>query len=280
MIFVGFGFFVTACNSEQEAQAADAPPEAEPSPLLSQAPVVADALMDQKLEQLETDLPKDVARKVISRFAAFRQDIGFRSLSKTDIPGVYQAELSEGSFLYFSEAGDHFIAGELYKFETTGDVASVTEESRVVRRVEALAAMDKKEFVTFSADGDDVADIYVFTDVHCGYCVKLHQDVETLAKLGVRVNYLAFPRGGPRSQAYPIMQSIWCSDDRQKAMTDAKAGTVLPPASCGSATVMEQYNLGESIGVNATPAILFSDGSLQLGYVPPTQLAAIAKARR
>ena len=289
IVFVGFGLFVVACSSEQEAQAADAStdPASDTQAANSQAnssqanqAVLPNAALDQKIEALETDLSKDEARKVIARFAAFRQDIGIRSLKKTGLPGVYQAELTEGSFLYFSEAGDHFIAGEMYKFDATGDVVSITEETRIARRIDALATLDRKEFVSFGAEGDDVTDIYVFTDVHCGYCVKLHQEVEALGELGIRVNYLAFPRGGARSQAYPIMQSIWCSDDRQKAMTDAKSGSTIPSVQCDSNAVMDQFALGASIGVNATPAIMFADGSLQLGYVPSAQLAAVAKARR
>ena len=37
--------------------------------------------------------------------------------------------------------------------------------------------------------------INVFTDITCGYCRKLHLEMDDLNRRGVEVRYLAFPRG-------------------------------------------------------------------------------------
>ena len=46
--------------------------------------------------------------------------------------------------------------------------------------------------------------ITVFTDISCGYCRKLHRELNDLLDAGITVKYLAFPRGGLQVQAMQI----------------------------------------------------------------------------
>ena len=53
--------------------------------------------------------------------------------------------------------------------------------------------------VVYPAEGETKSKDYIFTDVDCGYCRKLHKEVPALNKAGIEVRYLAFPRGGLQS---------------------------------------------------------------------------------
>ena len=88
---------------------------------------------------------------------------------------------------------------------------------------------------------------------------------------GISVRYLAFPRAGMGSKTAKIMQSAWCSDDRGDALSRAKQGAKLPPAKCDN-PVEEHYQLGNAVGVNGTPAIVFDSGKLVPGFVDADQL--------
>ena len=112
------------------------------------------------------------------------------------------------------------------------------------------------------------ATITVFTDIDCGYCRKLHQDVPELNRLGVAVRYLAFPRAGIGSDSYDKAVSVWCADDQQKALTKAKAGKDIEMKTCVN-PVAEQYGLVDAFGVTGTPAIFYEDGTLQAGGTCP-----------
>ena len=68
------------------------------------------------------------------------------------------------------------------------------------------------------------ATLTVFTDVDCTYCRKLHGELDQLLAYGIRVRYLAYPRGGADSPAFPKMVSVWCSNDRHKSFNQAKNG--------------------------------------------------------
>ena len=54
-------------------------------------------------------------------------------------------------------------------------------------------------------------------------------------------------------------------------MTIAKEGETPEPAECDS-PVDEQYQLGQSLGVTGTPALMTERGDLIPGYVPPADL--------
>jgi thiol:disulfide interchange protein DsbC len=117
--------------------------------------------------------------------------------------------------------------------------------------------------------------ITVFTDTDCGYCQKLHSEVPELNRLGVEVRYVAFPRQGLNSPAAKELVSVWCAKDQQDAMNRAKTRQSVADASCDN-PVAKQYQLGQMIGVNGTPAIVLANGKMIPGYQPAPQLAKIA----
>ena len=44
--------------------------------------------------------------------------------------------------------------------------------------------------------------ITVFTDLDCGYCRKLHKEIDQFNAEGITVRYLMFPRAGVGSPSY------------------------------------------------------------------------------
>ena len=52
-----------------------------------------------------------------------------------------------------------------------------------------------------------------------------------------------------------------------------KTGQPVPSRNCTNPVAM-QYNLGQQLGINGTPAIFAADGTQLGGYLPPAQLKA------
>jgi thiol:disulfide interchange protein DsbC len=96
--------------------------------------------------------------------------------------------------------------------------------------------------------------------------------MDELNELGITVNYYGFPRSGPGTESFRKYVSVWCAEDPQAAMNNAKSGGAVKPADCAN-PVAEQYNLGRLVGVTGTPAIVLEDGTLMPGYVPAKTLA-------
>ena len=114
--------------------------------------------------------------------------------------------------------------------------------------------------------------ITVFTDIDCGYCRKLHQEVPELNRLGIEVRYLAYPRAGLESESYDKIVSAWCADDQRLALTRAKTGKKIESRDCKN-PVAQHFALGGAVGVTGTPSIIFEDGRLLPGYLPAERLA-------
>src|SRR6202522_2438678 len=97
--------------------------------------------------------------------------------------------------------------------------------------------------------------VTVFTDIDCPYCRKMHSEITEDNKLGRRERYMFYPRTGPGTESWHKAEAVWCSADRNAALTRAKAGVELAPTkSCGPTPVQGDYELGPSIGVPGTPA--------------------------
>ncbi len=189
------------------------------------------------------------------------------SVSTTPIAGLYEAQIDSEVF-YISADGANFIRGDLYESKTR---RNLTEEKRNQIRIQKLNAISENDMVVFAPKNGTKYTVNVFTDVTCHYCAKFHKEVPKLNKAGVKVRYFAFPRAGVNSRTYNKMVSVWCAKDKKQAMTNAKAGRYIEPATCKN-PVAEQLELGQSIGVTGTPALVLSDGQLVPGYVPAERL--------
>jgi len=111
----------------------------------------------------------------------------------------------------------------------------------------------------------------VFTDVDCGYCRRLHQQIADYNSVGITVEYLFFPRAGPNTESFNQAIAVWCSADRNAALTKAKSGEKLEAKTCPN-PIAEEFELGRRIGVSGTPAIIAEDGTQIGGYLPPEQM--------
>lgn len=221
--------------------------------------VLLSTLVSAEPKIIETALAKAVPQLVVS------------VISESQMPGVYRVTDQRGQVIFVSADGEYFLTGELYS-TAGGELVNLSEMERQGMRVAELSKLRDSDRITFPAKGKEKAHVSVFTDIDCGYCRKLHGEVPRMNELGISVSYLAFPRAGVGSPSYDKLVNVWCADDRLDAMTQAKAGKVVPKRDCEN-PVAAEYNLGNQLGVTGTPAIVLSDGSLVPGYIPAEQLA-------
>lgn len=201
-----------------------------------------------------------------------RPNLPIDDISLSNLPGFFEVVLQGGMILYMDGQADFFIAGDLFFVRSSG-LVNATELARTDKRRQLLEALDEDDMVVFAPKEREIkATITVFTDIDCGYCRKLHQEVPELNDLGVSVRYLAYPRAGVGSASYDKIVSAWCADNPKVALTLAKAGQEISPKTCEN-PVASHYSMGGDFGVSGTPAIIYEDGTLQPGYLPAAQLA-------
>ncbi len=242
--------------------------------------IAADSVKDAEYVEPKADaveVPADVITYLEEVLAPIAAQVPISKISLSGMPGVYEVVLGNEQLIYINEQGSHFVVGDLYSLEG-GKLANLSEKAREEAeqafasvRFEKMQVLKQEDLIVFPAEGETKAVVTVFTDIDCGYCRKLHSEIEGYNKAGIEVRYAAFPRAGVGSNSYNKYVNTWCASDKLVAMTDAKKLKPVPAAECEN-PVAQQYQLGQEIGVKGTPAIVTGDGTLIPGYLPPDRL--------
>jgi len=197
---------------------------------------------------------------------AERWDLQIENIHDAAIPGLFEVMIGS-QIVYLSQDGRFLVEGDITDLTNQ---ENLTEKRRVSARQIAIDSFGADKMIAFGG-ADPLHTITVFTDTDCTYCRKLHSEIDVINDLGIEVRYLLYPRYGPGSKTWHIANNVWCSDNRQEALTLAKLDEVLEPKQCDT-PVSEIYKLGQGIGFRGTPAIVTADGDLIAGYMPPQAL--------
>jgi len=182
-----------------------------------------------------------------------------------------RAVTTDSGVVYISEDGKHVLQGPMY--DVSGAQPVNVTNHMLLKKLDAL----KSEMIIYKAAKEKHV-ITVFTDITCGYCHKLHQQMKEYNDLGITVRYLAFPRQGLNSKTEKDMQSIWCTGNRNQSFDAAMRGDDISPATCKT-NIAKHFELGVQFGVTGTPAIVLENGTLIPGYQPPKEMAAMLDAQ-
>ena len=119
--------------------------------------------------------------------------------------------------------------------------------SAVVRKLER-----RGDWATVAGEGNNRI-LWVFFDSTCGYCQKLHAELDAYAAAGFEVRYLGYPRAGIESGAARSL-----------------AGYGLPIEA-----VRGHLQAGRRLGIRGTPMLVLEDRIVR-GYVPAERLAGVS----
>ena len=168
------------------------------------------------------------------------------SIKVSPMAGLYEVMVGPKLF-YVSEDGRYLIQGSLIDLKKREDL---TEAKLSEARLGSLNKLGTVNMITFKPKiQKHVA--YVFTDIDCGYCRKLHSEIDQYLKEGIEIRYLFFPRAGEGSESFDKAVSVWCAKDRNEALTKAKRGDTLEKKQCDN-PVSEHLALGTAMGAAGT----------------------------
>lgn len=199
--------------------------------------------------------------------AQINTDAEVTSIKPSPIPGLNEV-VADGVVLYISDNGQHMLHGVLLDVPNR---KNLTEATMADIRVGMLAKVSEATKIVYATEGEPKHVVQMFTDVSCGYCKQVHDQIKDYLALGIQIEMLAFPRGGDQSEAYGTMQSIWCSADRKAAYDLVLAGEQVGAENCLN-PVRSHYELGEKLGVQGTPTFYSEFGEQIGGYASPEDL--------
>ena len=186
---------------------------------------------------------------------------------ETQLKGIYLVRIGS-RYAYVSADGNYALIGNLIDLKKG---LNLTEIVQANDNVPILKSFPAKSMIFFPAEGKEKSFITVFTDTSCPYCRKLHKEIPALQQAGITVRYLPYPRGLKKGSGYNEMKTVWCADDRVKAMNVANGVSKekVVKNDCAIDDVLKGgYAAGNRLGVTGTPAIFLPDGRKIGGYTP------------
>ena len=186
-------------------------------------------------------------------------------VSKSPIPGLFEIRVN-GSEIYYTDAeGNYLVQGNLID---TKQKRNLTEER--VDKLTAIAfdALPIKDAFTI-VRGNGKRKLAVFEDPNCGYCKRFEKDLQKVNNFTIHM--FLFPILSADSTEKS--KNIWCAKDKAKAWQDWMVRDVTPPAAtCDSAAIARNVELGRKFKITGTPTLVFADGSRVPGAIGADQV--------
>jgi len=189
-----------------------------------------------------------------------------KHVAKTDYLGLYEVMLDD-TMIYTDPKVAYIFVGSMYDTATKQNLTDA--RSRKLNRV----AVDKLpyELAFTRVKGDGSRKLVIFSDADCPFCHRLENELKGLDN--VTIYTFLFPIDQLHPDAARKSKQIWCAPDKVKAWDAFFASGKLPDnkGDCGDPVAKTQA-LGNSLRINATPTLVFADGTMIPGALPLPQI--------
>lgn len=256
IVFAVLGLAITGCSNADSPKSQDDSMTAT-APASGEATTITERNANNRLKET---LSKNL------KAAGIKAEV--TAITSTEVPNFYWVSLKGMPSVYASADAKYIFQGDVVRLDKD-NVHNISDDLQAIDTKALLATVDPKTTITYKATGTTKAVVYVFTDASCPYCHKLHEEIPQINAKGIELHYLAWPRA---EQYLPLMNAIWCSEDRAAAFDTAIKGMSVNAPQCNS-PVLSHHALGAQIGVNGTPAIYGIDGKYLGGYMTAADLA-------
>jgi len=191
-------------------------------------------------------------------------EIGY--IAKSPYFGLYEAMLGD-QMIYTDNKANQIIVGSIY------DTATKTNLTEAKTRRLNRVAIDKlpMDLAFVKVKGNGSRKLIVFSDADCPFCHRLENEIKGLDN--VTIYTFLFPIDQLHPDAARKSKRIWCAPDKVKAWDDFFASGKVPDnaGDCGD-PVEKTQALGNSLKINATPTLIFGDGTMMPGALPLAQI--------
>ncbi len=178
--------------------------------------------------------------------------------------------------VYVSNDGVHLMNGSLY---AAAEQKDLTEASQSALRASTIKKLPDIAKISFSPAKPD-SRVTVFTAIDCGFCRELHKHMDGYHERGIAVDYVVIPRHPPGTPMDIATRQLYCETDAQNAFAAALENRIKDKATCEGKGYDAGAAMAQTLGIQSTPTVVFSDGSLGAGFLTPEQMAERVAAAR
>ena len=191
-----------------------------------------------------------------------------RGIAKTPYFGLFEV-MFDDRIVYTDAKARYLVVGAVYDTESKTNLTE--ERQRKLNRI-SVAALPL-DIAIKKVKGNGERKLVVFSDPDCPFCAQLEKTLKSIDNTTVYT--FLFPIDQIHPDAARKAKMIWCAPDRQKAW-DAYYDSGTLPDNTGECEnpVAKTQALGATLKINATPTLIFADGSIVPGALPAERLEA------
>jgi len=189
-----------------------------------------------------------------------------RGVIKSPYFGLYEVQFDD-RLVYTDAKAKYLMIGSVY--DTESKLNLTEDRQRKMNRVD-LATLPL-ELAMKKVKGNGERTLVVFSDADCPFCHKLEDEMKSVDN--VTVYTFLFPIDQLHPDAARKSRIIWCSADRQKAWDAFFESGALPDNNGDCDTpIAKTAELGARFKINATPTLMFADGTIVPGAIPAQRI--------
>jgi thiol:disulfide interchange protein DsbC len=188
------------------------------------------------------------------------------SVSKSPYFGLYEVQF-EDRIVYTDAKVTYVLVGSIYDADSKQNLTEARQ-----RQFNRIAWDSLPLDLAFKrVKGKGTRRLVIFADADCPFCKRLESDLKSVDD--VTIYTFLFPIDQLHPDASRKSALIWCAPDRAKAWDEFFDTGKLPDNKGDCPTpIKDTALLGNRLRVNATPTLVFADGTVIPGAIPLAQI--------
>ena len=194
--------------------------------------------------------------------------LSIENIQATDMKGIYSGSM-DGQVVYVGEDAQHILVGSMYRLS---DQKNLTKDLVLKQNSIDWKKLPLQDAVK-SVRGNGKRQIAIFSDPNCPYCKQLEIELNKLND--VTIYTFIYPI---KNQSIAVSKQVFCEKAPALAWSNLISKGIQPSSKKACANPVDRnLSLGKSLGLNGTPAIIFSNGFKVMGSHPAQEIEKMWK---
>ncbi|MFD1437973.1 DsbC family protein [Acinetobacter sp. ANC 4282] len=194
--------------------------------------------------------------------------LSIENIQATDMKGIYSGSM-DGQVVYLGEDAQHILVGSMYRLS---DQKNLTKDLVLKQNSIDWKKLPLQDAVK-SVRGNGKRQIAIFSDPNCPYCKQLETELSKLND--VTIYTFIYPI---KNQSIAVSKQVFCEKAPALAWSNLIGKGIQPSSKKTCANPIDRnLSLGKSLGLNGTPAIIFSNGFKVMGSHPAQEIEKMWK---
>lgn len=205
---------------------------------------------------------------VKANLAKHSPNLKIENIQPTEMQGIYSGSM-QGQIVYLNEDARHLMAGPMLRIQ---DQRNLTRDLLLQQNSIDWKKLPLKDAIK-TVRGTGKRQLAIFSDPNCPYCKQLELELKKLKDVTIYTFILPL-----KPQSVAPSKQVYCDTNPAQAWANLIGQGILPKSAKTCANPIERnQQLAQALGVNGTPAIIFSNGFKMMGAQPAVQIEQIFK---